>query len=162
MKPIKSKAVVEEVFNGMFGLVLDSKILEKTSKRVILKLNKEIHLHVAIQKRKDPNPFIYLNKRLIKDLNLKAGSIVTITIEEDGSQYEFEESKEFNEVLKGDAEANKKFKSLTDGNKRSLIFLVNKLKSTDKRIEQALHICHCLRAGITSAQQIVKTKKQIF
>jgi hypothetical protein len=161
MKLTKTKATIEEVYKGMFGLVIDSKVAAKVSRRVVVKVSKDIQLHVAIQNRKDALPFVYLNKKHIKELKLNIGSIIPIQITEDKSQYEFEESKELNEVLKTDPLANKKFKSLTDGNKRSLIYLVTKLKSTDKRIAQALHISICLRAGITTAQQIVKTKKQV-
>jgi hypothetical protein len=89
------------------------------------------------------------------------GETISVTIKPDDSEFQFEDSAELLEVLKTDKLAAKVFNKLTPGNKRSLLYLVNRFTSSDKRIETALHISYCLKANITSAQKISKTKKSI-
>ncbi|HMP87120.1 MAG TPA: YdeI/OmpD-associated family protein, partial [Lacibacter sp.] len=53
-------------------------------------------------------------------------------------------------VLESDPEAEALFRKLTPGNQRGLLYLVTRLRSSEKRIERSLHIAEKMKAGITS------------
>jgi uncharacterized protein YdeI (YjbR/CyaY-like superfamily) len=63
---------------------------------------------------------------------------------------------ELREVLDTDPEAGRVFDSLTEGNKRGLMYLVSQVKSSDKRIERSFIIAAKLKRGITSPREILK------
>jgi hypothetical protein len=165
MKSFKTKVTVEEIYPGTIGLTLNqtsSNILEKEKvKRVLLIFSKSVILHSSVRPLKNDTSFFFIGKKRIKELNFKVGETISVTIKPDDSEFQFEDSAELLEVLKTDKLAAKVFNKLTPGNKRSLLYLVNRFTSSDKRIETALHISYCLKANITSAQKISKTKKSI-
>lgn len=60
------------------------------------------------------------------------------------------------EVLKTDQKADNIFKTLTEGNKRGLIYLVTQVKSIDKRIGRSLKIAERLKLRVKSPREILK------
>ena len=87
---------------------------------------------------------------------LKAGDFITATFYIDNSDFQFESPKEFMEVLKTDQKADNIFKTLTEGNKRGLIYLVTQVKSIDKRIGRSLKIAERLKLRVKSPREILK------
>jgi uncharacterized protein YdeI (YjbR/CyaY-like superfamily) len=81
---------------------------------------------------------------------------VNPTFEADTSEFHFEMPEEFAEILAQDPDADEVFQGLTDGNKRSLIYLLSLVKSTDKKIERGLLIALKLKLGVTQARLILK------
>ena len=146
--------------NGMHVIFLDEKIVSKflknRNKRIICKLNNAVELHCAILFSKESGYYIYIGSAILKKLSLKLGSTVSVELLEDTSTYQFEIPEEFKEVLNTDDAANAIFHSLTQGNQRSLIYLVQQPTSSDKKIERALKIAARLKAGITSPKEILK------
>lgn len=144
----------------MHYIELDAKTVKQLTaggnKRVICALNKTILLHAAIMRSKEGMHFIMVAAKYLKQLKIKAGSTVTAAFEIDASELQFNVPEEFTEVFITDPEAEKIFNTLTDGNRRGLIALVNMVKSTDKKIERALKIAEKLKQGITSPQQVMK------
>ncbi len=109
------------------------------SRRVVCILNENLTLHCAIMPYQDAW-YISMNKGNLKKLGLKVGSPVEVSICKDHSEYGLPMPEELGEVLEQDPLAKGYFDQLTAGKKRSLIHLVNGVKSTDKRIERALMI----------------------
>jgi hypothetical protein len=144
----------------MHYIELDAKAVKRLTaggnKRVICTLKKTIILHAAIMRSKEGMPFVMVAGKYLKQLKIKAGSTVTATFEIDASELQFNVPEEFTEVFITDPEAEKIFNTLTDGNKRGLIALVNMVKSTDKKIERALKIAEKLKQGVTSPQKVMK------
>lgn len=126
------------------------------NKRVICTLNKTVTLHAAIMRTKEGVHYIMIASKYLKKLKLQTGSVVDAVIQKDTTELQFDVPEEFTEVLATDPEAEKIFASLTDGNKRGLIALVNMVKSTDKKIERALRIAEKLKSGIKSPQLMMK------
>lgn len=124
-------------------------------KRVICTVG-DVRFHCAILNSKEVGYYIHLGAALLKKMKLRESDLFHAELREDDSPYQFEIPVEFAEVMASDSEANKIFESLTDGNKRSLIYLVAKLKSQDKRIQTALKIATRMKMGITSAAKILK------
>lgn len=126
------------------------------NKRVLCTINKTVTLHAAILRTKEGMCYIMVSSKYLKQLKIKAGSTVDAVIKKDHSELQFNVPEEFTEVFATDLAAEKIFASLTDGNKRGLIALVNMVKSTDKKIERALRIAEKLKIGIKSPQLMMK------
>jgi uncharacterized protein YdeI (YjbR/CyaY-like superfamily) len=154
------KCTIEKIGGYMHCIPLDNKTVARFTaggnKRVVCTINKTITLHAAIMRTKEGMHYIMIAAKYLKQLKLKAGSIVEADIKIDESELQFNIPEEFIEVLSTDPEAEKFFNHLTDGNKRGLIALVNMVKSSDKKIERALKIAERLKMGITSPQKMMK------
>jgi Bacteriocin-protection, YdeI or OmpD-Associated/Domain of unknown function (DUF1905) len=129
---------------------------EKGIKRVLCCLNKSLDFHCAFMPKKEGGYFINIGSTICKKLNLKVGDEISVSFKEDTTEYQFEMPEEFTEVLYQDPDALTIFESLTDGNKRGLIYLITMVKSSEKRIERALKIVEKLKMGITKPQLIMK------
>lgn len=153
------KAVIDQS-NGMYFIAISTstaeKLIKKGIKRCICTLNGKSSLHVALQSRKEKGYFVYISKRVLKELNLRKGMAVQIELKEDESEFQFEEAEEWNEVLATDLIAKDIFDQLTPGNQRSILYLITRVKSSEKRIERSLHIAEQLKRGIHSAAKLMK------
>ena len=125
-------------------------------KRLVCTINGAVTFHCALQPKKELGHFVYLNKKIMKQLGLQEGATVEATFVEDTSTYQFDMPESLKEVLDTDPEADKIFHALTPGNQRGLIHLVGAVKSVDKQIERALKIATSLKAGITSPRHVLK------
>ena len=156
---LKTKAIIEES-NGLtfiaIGTSMAQKFVKKGIKRCICILNGKSSLHVALQSRKEERYFIYISKHVLKELSLKKGMTVQMELKEDESQFQFEKAAEWNEVLATDPIAKDIFDQLTPGNQRSILYLITRVKSSEKRIERSLHIAEQLKRGIHSAAKLMK------
>lgn len=152
---------VEKAGSGMMHFVMlsdaDAKpYLVDGNKRVICRLNDEVEFHAALMPKKRYGYYINIGARICKQLNLKAGSQVKVALKIDTSEHQFEEIAEWKAVIDTDPEAEEVFMGLTDGNKRSLMYLVSQPKTSEKRIERALLIAERIKSGITSPSLVLK------
>lgn len=113
--------------------------------RVICRLNEKLTIHAAILSRGNDQYFLMCSKELRKQLGLTSGDQVHIRMEVDNSPYGMALPEELSEAFYADPEGNDYFHQLTPGKQRSLIHLVAKLKSSNKRIEKAVIILEHLR-----------------
>lgn len=152
--------VLDKFDSGMHYIMLDKKtvlsLTKNGNKRVICRLNNEIDFHCAIMSKKEGGYFINIGLTICKKLKIKVGSKVSATFSVDNSEYQFEMPEELKEVLNTDPEAFEIFHSLTEGNQRGLIYLVNQVKSIDKKIERSLKIVERIKNGVTSPRVILK------
>ncbi|MEO1051401.1 MAG: YdeI/OmpD-associated family protein [Bacteroidota bacterium] len=128
----------------------------KSEKRVLCNLNSEIEFHCAVMTKKEGYYFIYIGTKILHKLKLKLGDEIHFELKKDNSEFQFDYPEELEEVFRTDKQAKDKFDSLTDGNKRGLIYIVNQVKSVDKKIERSLKIAEKLKCGITSPRLIMK------
>ncbi len=151
---------VEKMQNGMHYIMLDKKttapFLKAGQKRLLCVLNKAYELHCALMPKKEGDHFIVLGSSICKKAKVKVGSIVEAVFSVDNSPYQFDMPEELKEVLDTDEEANQLFHALTAGNQRGLIYLVNMMKSSDKRIERALLIAKQIKLGVHSPRLVLK------
>ena len=77
------KAVIYQS-DGMYVIAIGTstaeKFIKKGVKRCICTLNGKSSLHVALQSRKEVGYFIYVNKRILKELNPRKGMTVQIDL----------------------------------------------------------------------------------
>jgi hypothetical protein len=89
--------------------------------------------------------FILLNLSLRKSLGIREGQLVQVRLEKDESEYGMPMPEELMATLELDPEADFFFNSLSMGKRRSLIYLVLKVKSSQIRINKSLAIAHHLK-----------------
>ena len=89
--------------------------------------------------------FVLLNKETCKKYNYQENDQVGVEIIPDKTKYGMPISEEFQEVLFSDPEGEKWFEKLTDGKKRSLIYLINKTKNPQLKIEKCFVVLEHLK-----------------
>jgi hypothetical protein len=145
--------------NGMHYLEVEDEIVQsflgKNSKRALATIG-TFSFHCAFMRMKEGAYYIIIGSKTCKALKIKANDEVQVVFSEDTSDYQFEMPEEFQEVLYQEPEAMSVFEDLTDGNKRSLIYVVSSVKSSEKRIERALKIVEKLKIGVTSPRLMLK------
>lgn len=89
--------------------------------------------------------YLLMNQKMVKKYHLKEGGRVSIVLSKDNSEFGMEVPEEFTAVLEMEPQAKQAFEDLTKGKQRSLIYIVNKVKSTDSRLRKALAIVQHLK-----------------
>lgn len=117
------------------------------NKRVICSINNKEEFHAGLMPDGKGQWFIMLNKEKMKTFELNLGEVVTLSVVKDNSKYGMKVSKEFEEVLSQDSEGKRFFEKLTSGKKRNLIYIIEKVKSSDKRITKSLVILNHLKSN---------------
>ena len=113
-------------------------------KRVICTFNSTLIHHCALMP-KDGSHFILLNKEICKKLNSEVGDSLTIELKKETAKYGLPISEEMEEVLYSDPDGTILFNKLTPGKQRTLIHIVNKIKSTQLKIERSFVIIEHLK-----------------
>jgi hypothetical protein len=85
----------------------------------------------------DNKGYITVKKEILKKNHLTIGDEVTVKLERNFSEYGIEVSEEFLEVLRQDPEGERRFILLALGMRRYIIYYVNQVKSSNKKIERA-------------------------
>ncbi len=117
------------------------------NQRFIIKINDSIEYPGTIIPIEKGVYIILVNKERVRKLKLKLNDEVTVSLSVDESTYGMPIPAEFQEVLNEDPEGKELLEKLTPGKIRSLIYIVSKLKSADKRIEKSVIILEHLRAN---------------
>ena len=133
----------------MYHLVIPTDIAafykEKKQKRLLCKVNNLDVYHSAILSLKDGYTYINLNKERLNGGKLKVGDRVQVTLDADTSEYGMPMPREVEEIFIQDKEVKQYFDTLTPGKQRSLLYLIGKFKSQDKRIEKAIVMTNYLK-----------------
>ena len=117
---------------------------------------KTLEFHAALQKRKG-DFYITSGKLYQKELGIfSANEPFSIQLQEDTTEYGVHMPKELEAVLESDPQAYEAFKELTDGKKRSLIYHIKRIKTSQIRIDKALLISENLKAGIRTTRELTK------
>lgn len=125
--------------------VVESLIEKTRDKRVICTLNGKLKKHCALMPRGDGSHYILINKQELKNLGISQNEEVHIALEPDNSDYGMPMDEEFKAVLDSDPEGEKYFEALTPGKKRTLLYMVHKIKSGQKKIHRSVIIIDHLK-----------------
>jgi len=120
--------------------------IEGSDKRVICRINDEIRIQNALMPYSE-GYFLLLNKDLVKKLNLTIGEDVKLKLEKDRSEFGLPMPETFRTLLEQDIDANRYFEQLTPGRKRSLIYIVGKVKNIDSQLNKGLAILDHLKSA---------------
>ena len=116
-------------------------------KRVLMQINDSEKLHAGFMPEGNGKYFLMLSKDVMKKLKLAGGESVDVTIAEDTTKYGMPICEEMKELLELDPAGEILFHKLSPGKIRSLLYHVNKYKSSDKRIEKAVIVLEHLKAN---------------
>lgn len=116
------------------------KIKKKKMTRFMCSLNKGTCFHASLMPAGEGIYFIKINKELRQKHHINLGDNVTVLIEKDKSKYGMPLPEEMEELFLHDPEGNQLFHQLTPGKQRSLLYLIIKIKSKEKRLEKSFII----------------------
>ena len=152
-------AQIAPLGGGYNGIALPENVLEAVQKAGLKRVKVTIGptvLHVALFKIAELGTFVLFSKRAQKSLKIGPNSVFEVVLEVDDTEFQSPMPEELVEVLATDEDGERLFMALTDGRKRSLIYLILTVKSPDKRIERAFKIMEKLKMGISDPQLIFK------
>ena len=89
--------------------------------------------------------YISLNKKLIKQLDIKEGDTVTASLKKDESKYGMEMPEELKELLNQDKEGNKRYHAIVPGKQRYIIYYIQQVKSSQLLVERAIMLIENLK-----------------
>lgn len=152
-------STIQKFPNGKFYINVATgtakKLLASGDKRWICQIG-EHRFHCAILNNKEKGYYVYLDTGWVRKQQLKTGMMIKASFTKDDTKHQFMVPEEWTEVMNTDVAAAAVFHQLSPGNQRSLLYLVNQPKSSDKKIERALKIAARLKAGICSPLEVLK------
>ncbi len=123
-------------------------------KRIICRINNSISFHCGMLP-KGGFRYMMLSKDKIKSLNLEINDEILVEIFPDTSEYGMNICEELQEVLFSDPNGNSLFDKLTSGKKRSIIYLISKVKNSELRIEKSFVLLEHLKRNKGTFDPIV-------
>lgn len=118
---------------------------KRNTRRVICNINDKLRIHCAITSDGLGQYYITINKANRKKLSLEVGDSIKTELTEDTSKYGMNCPKEMIELLNLDEEGSALFHKLTAGKQRSLLHIIDKVKSSDLRIGKSVVILNYLK-----------------
>ena len=118
--------------------------IEGQNKRVICTVNNQLEMQCALMSY-SAGYYILINKDRVKKLGLSVDDEVQLSLHKDLSEYGHEVPESFQMLLEQDDEGSAYFEKLTPGKKRSLIYLVGKVKNIDSQLNKGLAILDHLK-----------------
>lgn len=134
------------------------------SRRVVCTINGAESFQCALLPS-DGDFVIVVNKTKRDGLKIVAGDKIDVELKADESQYGLPMPEELREVLNQDLEGDKLFHALTAGKRRSLLYLIGKVKDVDRRIHTALTCVEHLRKNdgkIIGDQLYEELKRSVY
>ena len=119
--------------------------IEGQNRRVICHIGNQYKMQCALMPYSD-GYFILINKDLVKRLGLSMQVDISLTLAKDRSEYGHEMPESFQMLLDQDDAGRAYFDRLTPGKKRSLIYIVRKVKNVDSQLNKGLAVLDHLRA----------------
>jgi hypothetical protein len=126
---------------------IEEEILQKTvsedeknlyKQRFIIKINDSESWQAGVVALGNGKGYITVKTAFLKKHRLQLGDIVDVHLEKDESEFGMEFSAELKEVLFQDPEGERRFNLLPKGKQRYIIYYVNQVKSSQKRVERSL------------------------
>ncbi|MGB3464478.1 MAG: YdeI/OmpD-associated family protein [Cyclobacteriaceae bacterium] len=145
------KAILSDFNSTLWGhhFIIPREVTEILTKdgnrRIIATINNKEVLRSSLIPVNSVESFILINKKVRNGLGLSTGMEATIYLEKDLSTYGMDMPDELSILLEQEDEAAGHFEKLTPGKQRSLIYIVNKVKNSNSRLNKALAIIHHLK-----------------
>ena len=118
---------------------------------------RSIDFYATLKKDKSSDAYrMMFGKRLQKELGVVLNDYFEMQLFKDTSKYGVEMPEELDAVLLSDYDAYKIFESLTPGKKRSIIYVIIRIKNSQSRIDKSLLLCENLKRGITNPMDLFK------
>lgn len=118
----------------------------ETNKRIRCTINQSYTFQCALIHLGNGDYFVNIIKEIRSKLNIDKGDSIEVEIEKDESEYGLPLPDELKAAWDLDADACTVFHSLTKGKQRALIYIIAKLKSSEKRIQKYLVMLEYLKS----------------
>lgn len=127
-------------------LVIPAKILTQLNKgketgkfnqRVIVEVNGEIKWQGGVVALSDGDGYITISKERMKKLKVETFDEVQLSLVLDDSEFGHEFPNELQEIFKQEPVIEQRFRAMTPGKQRTLIYYINQPKSSEKKAERA-------------------------
>ncbi|MES2800524.1 MAG: DUF1905 domain-containing protein [Bacteroidota bacterium] len=110
----------------------------KFNKRVIIKVNQQVEWQGGIVALSDGDGYITISKERMKKLHLETGDEVELQLRTDNSEFGHEFPAELSELFLQEPTIEQRFRAMSLGKQRTLIYYINQPKSSEKRAERAI------------------------
>ncbi len=107
-------------------------------RRFTCTINNSLSFPCGLMAFHDGMAYITLNKARMKALKLKQGDTAEVTLKPDTSEFGLPVPEELKELLEQDPEGDARFRMLTPGKQRTIIYFISNVKSSQLRIDRAL------------------------
>jgi len=121
------------------------KFINGNDRRIVCTLNKTETFQAALMPSGEDDYFILVNKKLRDKLKIRDMDELLVELEKDTSEFGLPMPGEFAELLEQDEEGREHFMALTDGKKRTLLYIIGKPKSADLRIRNGIAVLEHLK-----------------
>jgi hypothetical protein len=128
-----------------------SALLEHDAKRVVATLHsssveyRSVEYQCGLIPRGGGKHVIMVNKEHRTRLKVGEGVAVLVRLCKDESEYGLAMPEELAELLRQDAEGNRWFHALSEGKRRTLLYIISSVKNSARRIERAIVIVEHLK-----------------
>ncbi|TCK68867.1 bacteriocin resistance YdeI/OmpD-like protein [Winogradskyella wandonensis] len=126
----KQSVIIPKLYAEVFYKLKQNRIKVKANFN-----SKTIEFYAALRREKTGVFRIYFSKTKQKELNLTSTDNLEMQLSEDTTKYGVIPCEEFEAVMLTDYEAYNIFEALTPGKRRSIIYAINRYKSSQTRIE---------------------------
>ncbi|WNJ17094.1 DUF1905 domain-containing protein [Pontibacter sp. G13] len=127
---------------GYHHLVIPHEVVDQFPRgkktRVICTLNESLSYACGFNHLGNGDFFIIVAKRYLKQLDLEGGEEVLVQIQTDPNPLGVDIPEVLQVLLAQDQEAESTFDQLTDGRKRTLIYMLQRIKSVDLAVQKCL------------------------
>ena len=109
---------------------------KKQKSRVRIILNQDMKISCALKPHSSGDFYVYFSKREVKKLKITAGDDISFSVLEHPHPLGVDVPEVLEIFLEQDEEAKAIYDSLTDGRKRTLVFMLIRMKDIDKQIDK--------------------------
>jgi len=129
---------------GMHIIEVPANIVKKEGgpgkKRFICTVNQKVSYPCGLMALRSGMAYISINKSRLAALKLKLGDAVDVELVPDESEFGMPVPEELEELLAQDPEGDERFRALSPGKQRNIIYYVSGVKSSQLRIDRALKL----------------------
>jgi len=133
---------LEKRKGGYFYLTIDNSTVDQFNKKRFVRLKCEIDDKISyscgLNHLGDGNFFIIVATKYLKQLKKGLGETVRFRIYEDPNPLGVEEPEVLKALIEQDSNAKSAYNQLTDGKKRSLIYMIRGTKNIDSQVSKTL------------------------
>jgi hypothetical protein len=109
----------------------------KFNQRVIVRLNDQVEWQGGIVALREGDGYIAVSQARMKQLKTERYDEVNVQLRKDNSEFGHEFPEELREVFKQDPEAEQRFRGMSPGKQRTIIYYILQVKSSEKRAERS-------------------------
>ena len=118
------------------------------NQRLLCTVNNAVNWQCGLVALGNGHAYISLNKKILKQLGVTTGAMVSLSLAKDTSKYGMKMPEELKSLLQQDSEGRRRFHLLAAGKQRYIIYYVSQVKTSQLRINRAIRLIENLKQTI--------------